>query len=219
MKKGRTQSLHFWSNFDPRFPLKMVTIKEEVVAWKNHSHWAIKICQNEGSTFSPLSEKNTITFCTIQVFFGLKQGGVTSQRVGITHTIPGQLLVKKTWLQHFSVSSLATFLGTTPTFLKKLGWISRLNLMLDQIKFQIPKGKTKKLVFPFLTALFYFEINLIRCFSSFLIVGKFLPSRPFFSKQNNWLIQIKLRSKEIFLPYTHKIQIKNSCNYSVSITM
>ena len=95
MKKGRTQSLHFWSNFDPRFPLKMVTIKEEVVAWKNHSHWAIKICQNEGSTFSPLSEKNTITFCTIQVFFGLKQGGVTSQRVGITHTIPGQLLVKK----------------------------------------------------------------------------------------------------------------------------
>ena len=102
-------------------------------------------------------------------------------------------------------SSLATFLGTTPTFLKKLGWISRLNLMLDQIKFQIPKGKTKKLVFPFLTALFYFEINLIRCFSFFLIAGKFLPSRPFFSKQNNWLIQIKLRSKEIFLPYTHKI--------------
>ena len=64
-------------------------------------------------------------------------------------------------------SSLATFLGTKPTFLKKMGWMSRLNLMLDQIKFQIPKGKTKKLVFPFLTALFYIEINLIRCFSFF----------------------------------------------------
>ena len=29
MKKGRTQSLHFWFNFDPRFPMKIVEVEKK----------------------------------------------------------------------------------------------------------------------------------------------------------------------------------------------
>ena len=50
---------------------------------KNFSHYAIQICQNQGSISFPLSQKNTITFSNIWVIFARKQGRVTNQRVRI----------------------------------------------------------------------------------------------------------------------------------------
>ena len=47
---------------------------------KNFSHWAIQIYQNEVFISSPLSGKNTVTFCNICDIFIRKQGGVKSQR-------------------------------------------------------------------------------------------------------------------------------------------
>ena len=100
--------------------------------------------QNRGFISSPLSGKNTITFCNIWAIFARKQGGVTSERVRIKirqnlfHPHSScQISVKKFCFQHSPVlrlyiskdisekcwtrfSSLAAFLGTTPTCLKKI---------------------------------------------------------------------------------------------------
>ena len=50
---------------------------------KNFSRWAIQICQNQGFISSPLSGKNTISFCITWVIFARKQSGVTSERARI----------------------------------------------------------------------------------------------------------------------------------------
>ena len=141
MEKGRTQSLHFRSNFDPPFFLEAkIEEKEEVVVRKNVSHWAIHICQNQGSNISPLSGKNTITFCTIWAIFGRKQSTVTSHGVRTKiwyilfhlHKDWSTSCKKKLVSTLFSFAatdckeflSLAAFLGTTPTFLKKISQIT-----------------------------------------------------------------------------------------------
>ena len=82
MEKGRTQNLHFWSDFEPLFPPEDGQNQKLLAALrKNISHWAIKICQNQGSISSPLSGKNKITFCTIWAVFDRRQDRVTSQMV------------------------------------------------------------------------------------------------------------------------------------------
>ena len=43
-------------------------------------HWAIQICQTQGSISHPLTGKNTITFCTIWDIFSRKQGGVQESK-------------------------------------------------------------------------------------------------------------------------------------------
>ena len=55
-----------------------------------------------------LSGKNTITFCTIQFIFGMKQGNVTNESVRTKFnisfspkTVPGQLHVKPVLFQRF----------------------------------------------------------------------------------------------------------------------
>ena len=54
MKKRRTQSLHFWSNFDHPFPPEDGrNRKREAEVRKNVRYWAIQICQNQGSISSP----------------------------------------------------------------------------------------------------------------------------------------------------------------------
>ena len=57
MKKRRTQSLNFWSNFDQQFPAEDGQNRKTAIAGKNFSHWAIQICENQGSISSHLSEK------------------------------------------------------------------------------------------------------------------------------------------------------------------
>ena len=81
--------------------------------WKSFSRWAIQICQNQGFNSSPLSGKNTITFCNIWAIFARKQGGVTSQRAKIEvwqnlfHQHSSfQLPIKKFCFQHFPVLRL-----------------------------------------------------------------------------------------------------------------
>ena len=72
-----------------------------------------------------------------KVFLHVKQSESKFDKSYFTQTIPGQVPVKKFWFHHFLVlqlyfpkeisgkfypdfSSLVTFLGTTPTFLKKI---------------------------------------------------------------------------------------------------
>ena len=80
---------------------------------KNFSHRVIQICQNEVFISSPLSGKNTITFCNILDTLPGKRAG--SQVKGVesifykyyfTHMIPGQLPVKKIWFKYFPVLQL-----------------------------------------------------------------------------------------------------------------
>ena len=56
--------------------------------------------QNRGFISSPLSGKNTITFCNIWAIYARKQGGFTVQELE-SKLIPGQLPVKNFWFQHF----------------------------------------------------------------------------------------------------------------------
>ena len=71
-------TLDFWSNFEPRYPLNMAEIvKNKKLSWKNFSHLAIQIFQNQGLIFSRPSGKNSITFCNIWVIFSSEQGKVT----------------------------------------------------------------------------------------------------------------------------------------------
>ena len=49
MEKRRTQSLHFWSNFDPPFfTWRWAKLKKISGSGKNLRYWAIQICQTEG---------------------------------------------------------------------------------------------------------------------------------------------------------------------------
>ena len=69
---GDTQSLHFWSNFDPFFLLKIAEIKNKKKEkkkkkefWrKKFSHWAIQKFQNQDVPLLPFKMENRITFCT-----------------------------------------------------------------------------------------------------------------------------------------------------------
>ena len=102
-KKGRTQSLHFWSNLDLPFPPEHGRKKD----------WAIQIFQIQSSISSTLSEEDAISFCTTWTIFGRKQGKVTSQKVRIKIW---QILFhpdnswstscKKIWVPHFPVLRL-----------------------------------------------------------------------------------------------------------------
>ena len=86
------------------------------------------------SISSPLSRKNTITFCNIWDHFTTKHGGVTSQRGRIKfnkyyfiHTIPGQLPAKKLFLQLFSSFAAIYNKGhfrKILTQISKLSWFS-----------------------------------------------------------------------------------------------
>ena len=58
-----TQSLSFWSDFDPNLPT------EHGQKHKNR-HRTIQISQNQGPTSFQFSMKTIITFCCIWVFFG-----------------------------------------------------------------------------------------------------------------------------------------------------
>ena len=80
MEKGRTQSQHFWFNFDPLLPLKMAEIEINKQQCRKIS---AKYVKNKGLISSSLSGKNMITICNIWAIFARKQGGVTSQRVRI----------------------------------------------------------------------------------------------------------------------------------------
>ena len=80
MEKGRTESLHFLSNFHPLFPLKMAEIEiYKQQCKKNFS----QIRQNKGFISSSLPGKNMITICNIWAIFARRQKGVTSQRIRI----------------------------------------------------------------------------------------------------------------------------------------
>ena len=97
MEKGWTQSLYF-CNFDLLFPTEdgLLNRKKYIFTWKNFSHWAIQVCQNQGSISCPLSRKDANTFCNI---IGRKQGEVKGSESKcdasfFTHTIPDQVVMK-----------------------------------------------------------------------------------------------------------------------------
>ena len=89
--------------------------------------WAIQICQKQDSISSPLSKKNTITFCTIWAVFGRKLGGVINQRVrSVRFTFrvrlqanSGKLPVKKIGANTFQFCGYSSQRIFKPTFLKK----------------------------------------------------------------------------------------------------
>ena len=75
--------LKYWGFYgkgtDPKFALlirgfllTMAEIEKYVIVKITFSHWAIQICQNQGSISCPLSGKDTVTFCTIGAIFGKK---------------------------------------------------------------------------------------------------------------------------------------------------
>ena len=138
---------------------------------KNFSPWAIHSCQNENFISSPLSGKNTITFCNIWDNFTRRHGGVTSQRGRIKIW---QMLLhphdswstscKKLLFQIFS-SFAATYhkghfrkiltqifkFGTIPISFKNLNYSTRCRIQcwIDWHQFQIPKMKNQKACMPF----------------------------------------------------------------------
>ena len=120
---------------------------------------------------SPFPEKYNYFLHYLRYFW--QETGHGSQVIGseskldilyFTHTIPGQPPVNKFWFQHFPVLH---FRGG--------GWY-----------FKFQKWKPRKLVCPFLIALFHFETNLIKGFS-------------FFSDNFGWLgnfLQVGLKQKK-----------------------
>ena len=141
--------------------------------WKNLSHCAIQLCQNQGSISPPLSRKNTITLSNIWAIFARKQCRVTNQKVRI-----------KIWqnfvnLQKHFGSSIFQFgsYKSHRTFQKNCNWIFKFgcfscchdyifeineldylmqNLMLNQLApiSNTKKWKSKNLVCPFPIAFF-----------------------------------------------------------------
>ena len=110
--KGRTQSSHFCSNFDPSFPPK------------NDQNW--KKISSSAETFQPLSHPNVSKWSLYLIspfreklrllfaIFGINLPGnrAGSQARGVEskfdkyyfiHTIPGQLPVKTFWFKYFPV--------------------------------------------------------------------------------------------------------------------
>ena len=134
---------------------------------------------NQGSISSFFSRKNTITICNIWAICARKQGKVTNQRVRIKFDKVvwncWNILVP-TFFSFAAIdrkgdfrkiltgfSSLAAFLGTMPTFLKKSQLPdTEVNAESIGTSFKSQKWESKKLVSPFLTSLFHFETSLIK---------------------------------------------------------
>ena len=148
---------------------------------KNFSHYAIQICQNQGSISFPLSQKNTITFSNIWAIFPRKQGRVTNQRVRIKIWQNFVNLLKNFGSNIFQFCSYRS----QRTFQKNFSWIFKVgcfswyhayifekkwatlpdeefNAESIGTNFKSQKWKCEKLKYPFLIGLFNFETNLIK---------------------------------------------------------
>ena len=150
---------------------------------KNFSHWAIQICENQGSISSPLFGKNAITLCNIWAIFARKEGEVTSQKVRIkiwqilfyAHDSWSTFCKKKlvpTFSSFVAIDHKGHFRKIltrifkfrcfswfhTPIFEKNELDLLMQNLMLNQLTpiSNSKNEKYKKLVCPFLIALFLF---------------------------------------------------------------
>ena len=148
---GDTQSLYFWSNFDPFFPPKEddQIIKKNLVG-KTHPLGYPKIVKSRRIS-SSLQMKNRTTFYTFWAFFGKNLSEVKKLKDqnenliwpmleswpwGLEYTsILVPLLPHLEPFDHkcfssyfnpdFQVSSFVAFLSTTPTFLIKVSLISQ----------------------------------------------------------------------------------------------
>ena len=128
MENGRIQSQYFWSTFEPSFASEDSAGKLLPLRYPNISKRIF--------ISSPLSRKNTKTFCNIQDPFTRKHGGVTIQRGRIKfdkyyfiHTIPGPLstFCKKILVQIFSGFAAIYHKGhfrNILTQISKLRWFS-----------------------------------------------------------------------------------------------
>lgn len=77
METGGTQSLHFWSHFDPTFLPEDSRNRKKINTFtftKSFSHRTIQIFKNQGPISSSLSRKNMITFCSILTIFDKETG-------------------------------------------------------------------------------------------------------------------------------------------------
>ena len=115
MEKGRTKTLHFQPTFTPRFPLKIVEIgKNKHCCGETSAIGPSKFVKIKALPPLPFPGKIRLLFTIFGLFFGRKQGGVTSQRAReskfekshFIHTIPVNFLLKKFWFKHFSVLRL-----------------------------------------------------------------------------------------------------------------
>ena len=143
MEKGRTQSQHFWSNFDSSFP------PEDSQNRKNKQQHG-KTSTIELSKYLKMKSLSSLTFPgKIRLLFAIFAIFLPGNRAGsqvkgveskfdkyyFIHTILGQIFVKKFWFKYFPVlrlqitkdiseksqlgfSNLSDFLGTNPTFFK-----------------------------------------------------------------------------------------------------
>ena len=141
MEKGRTQSQHFWSKFDPSFPPEDGQNRKNKQKCRKSS--AIELPKYViMKPFFLFREKYDYFLQYLECFYWETGRGHKSKRVEskfdkyyVTHTIPGQLYVKKNWFKYFPVlrlqitkdiseksqlgfSNLSDFLGTNPTFFK-----------------------------------------------------------------------------------------------------
>ena len=98
MATGSSQSLHFWSNFDPILPPKDGrNRKKQIILRKKFVHQAIQISQNQIPILSQFPMKNTVTFCSKWFFqykwpLGQRSRGQAAINVAIN---VGFLVVKK----------------------------------------------------------------------------------------------------------------------------
>ena len=159
---------------------------------ESFSHWAIQICQNQGSTSSPIFRENAINFRNILAGF--------SSLAAFLGTTPAYL---KKWVRLFDAEFNAESIGIN---FKSQKWKSKKLVCSFLIAlFHFDTNLTKWNFF-----LFY---------RPFWTVVKFLPSRSeaekiaVSDKKNTFTYQTCFRGT--FLLYTDKIYIKKSCNYSV----
>ena len=98
---------------------------------KNVSHWAIQILQNDVLISSPLSGKIRLLFAIFGIFLPGKRAVSQVKRkfdkYYFIHTIPGQLPVKKNFVQIFSSFAVIDHKGHFRKILTrifKFGWFS-----------------------------------------------------------------------------------------------
>ena len=123
---------------------------------KNLSHWAIQICQNQGSIPSPLSRKNTI----FAIFGQFLPGNRAESKIkGLESKFYKMLYICISML----VPTFSSFAAIQRSFQK------RFKQFAESIgtNFKSQKWKSKTLVCPFHISLFHFETNLIKAFSFF----------------------------------------------------
>ena len=148
---------------------------------KNLSHWAVQICQYQGSISTPRSRKYTITFCIIWAAFARKQGSVTNQSfkikiwqnfVNLQNHFGSNIFqfcsyrLKRTFQKNFNLIFKFGCFYWYHAYISYKKWIrlpdTKFNAESVGTNFKSQKWKSKTFVCSFLNALFHFETNLIK---------------------------------------------------------